>query len=285
MNLLLQTTHQTPGGPVSFREFAPSRPLRPYVVCFWNGDKRACQPSSYAHCVLPDGCSDIIFDLQPDSPGAVVIGPMCRPRLVASDTKPALGIRFFPGAALTFLDIPLAELQEKVVPLDRFHTDIGLLLERLLATSTLDQQVALVENWLLSLLRRPRTDHHVTRAIKLTYAERGRLQVSELAEAVGLCVRQLCRKFPTWTGYSPKQFVRLMRFQHALEGLTFHPEMKASDTAAMHGYADQAHMIREFCEFAGESPGAVQRTIRGGDVECPIFSIPTPGTLRYHREP
>ena len=287
MNLLLETTYQIAGANVYFREFAPCRALHAHVACFWSFDKRASQLTHYEHRVLPDGCTDIIFDLCVDSPNAVVIGPMIRPRTVISDTKPALGVRFFPGAALTFLDFSLASLQERVVPLSEFHAaDSDRLLNQLLATDGLARQIAIVEDWLLARLRRPPLiDPHIMRAIKWTYAERGRLQVSELAKAVGLCERQLNRKFPVWTGYTPKQFVRVMRFQHALESMTHTPAIRDADVAAMHGYADQSHMIREFCELGGGSPRTFQRSPWITREKCPIFSIPAPGTLRYHREP
>jgi len=134
---------------------------------------------------------------------------------------------------------------------------------------------------LIDRLHRPTpVDAHIIRAVKWTYAERGRLNVRELAREVGLCERQLGRKFLAWTGYTPKQFVRVMRFQHAFEALAQRRTADDATVAVSHGYSDQSHMIRDFQELGGISPGKIRRP----GAECPIFSIPTPGTLRYHLE-
>jgi len=287
MNLLLETRRPMPGGPVGFQEFAPSSPLRAHVACFWTGVFGSAESLPYTHRVLPDGCVDIIFILNARSPKAVVIGPMLQPRLVVSRPNRDIGVRFYPTAALAFLRHSLATLQERVVPLDEFcGPDSSRLLEQLLVARGFASQVAVIETWLLARLRRSATpDPHVVQAVKWTYAERGRLQVRQLAKTVGLCERQLRRKFPVWTGYTPKQFVRVLRFQHALDALNRARERDDATVAAMHGYADQAHMIHEFHELGGDAPGRFRRLRHGGAEECPIFSILTPGTLRYHREP
>lgn len=286
MKLLLETRHQSAEGMRYFMEYAPCEALRSHVVCFWTGAPTKPQKTPYLHRVLPDGCTDIIFDLNPHFPRAVVIGSMWKPRLVLSSGIPAIGVRFYPGAGLSFLDHPLSELQERVIPLREFHTtDADRLLDQLLAIDGLEHRVATIENWLLSKLSRsPPIDVHITQAIKWVYHQRGRLQVRELAKMVGLCERQLSRKFPLWTGYTPKQFVRLMRFQHTFENVLRSPTIGDADIAAIHGYADQSHMINEFQEFGEGSPSTLRKAALSETDECPIFSIPTLGTLRYDRE-
>lgn len=287
MDLLLETQHRLPGGIIRFHEYAPSASLRASIACFWTYAFGCATPPPYLHRVLPDGCVDFIFILHTGSPAAVVIGPMLRSRLVISHPNRDIGVRFFPAAAFTLLGHPLAGLQDQVVPLEKFwDADARRLLDQLLDTRGFAQRITVIEDRLLARLRRPASlDRHVAQAVKWTYAERGRLSVRELARTVGLCERQLRRKFPVWTGYTPKQFVRVMRFQHALESMTHAPAIRDTDVAAMHGYADQSHMIREFCELGGGSPRTFQRNPRLTREKCPIFSIPAPGTLRYHREP
>lgn len=282
MHLLLETRHRLASGTIRFQEFAASEPLRGHVACIWTGDFAAAT-ESFVHRVLPDGCVDFIFLLDDEAPAAVVIGPMRIPRFVRSRPNRDIGVRFYPGAVRSFIGESFADLQERVVPLGTFfQAGVERLLEQLLATERLEQRVARIEHWLLSLLPRAhRLDEHVTRAIKWTYSSRGRLNVRELSRQVGLCERQLARKFPAWTGYAPKEFVRILRFQHALEAVAHTRLQNDAAIAAAHGYSDQSHMIREFHEIGGFAPGHIRRQRR----ECPIFSIPTPGTLRYPREP
>jgi transcriptional regulator GlxA family with amidase domain len=56
------------------------------------------------------------------------------------------------------------------------------------------------------------------------------------------------------TGLSPKRYARLMRFQQLLEALRRAPAASLSELALAGGYSDQAHMQREFREFAGVTP-------------------------------
>jgi AraC-like DNA-binding protein len=285
MKLLLETVHRSPeGGTMYFREFPPCRPLLPHVACFWSGALHARWPVRYRHRVLPDGCTDIIFNLAPRAPNAVVIGPMWRPRHVVSDGALALGVRFYPGAALRFLDQPLTGLQETVTPFSAFiGSTAGALIDQLMSGGSLGHRVAIVERWLVGRLQRTaKPDPRVTKALKWIYAEKGRLQVAGLAREAGLCERQLSRKFTAWTGYSPKQLIRVMRFQQALAtALGPKPESDAM-LALQHGYADQSHLIREFQEFGGSTPRTLRRAALDIDDQCPIYSIPTPGTLSYH---
>ena len=58
-------------------------------------------------------------------------------------------------------------------------------------------------------------------------------------------------------GVSPKLFSRLIRFRGAFEALR--TGARQSEVALAAGYADQAHLLREFCAFAGTAPGTCFR--------------------------
>src|SRR5690606_13051630 len=134
------------------------------------------------------------------------------------------------------------------------------LIDQLMEATELCRQFAIIERWLLArLIRKTKPDDHVIRSLKWIYAEKGRLYVSDISRHVGLCERQLGRKFAMWTGYRPKQLVRIMRFQHALETLLNRPQESDAMLAACHGYSDQSHLIREFHEFGGGTPQALRR--------------------------
>jgi AraC-like DNA-binding protein len=78
-----------------------------------------------------------------------------------------------------------------------------------------------------------------------------------LAAHVGVTARHLERQFKQAVGISPKRLARITRFQRALRMFErFDLPQRGTHTAAMCGYADQAHFIRDFSEFAGCAPGA-----------------------------
>jgi transcriptional regulator GlxA family with amidase domain len=59
-------------------------------------------------------------------------------------------------------------------------------------------------------------------------------------------------------GYSPKAFARIVRFRGAVARLYALPSEPLVQVALAAGYADQAHMTRDFAGFAGMSPAKLR---------------------------
>jgi len=90
--------------------------------------------------------------------------------------------------------------------------------------------------------------------------------VDGLAGTTGLSTRQLQRICAREAGMAPRSYLRLLRFRSAVSGIQA-PDAALADTAAASGYADQAHMTREFQSLAGLSPGRARRRARGPFVQ------------------
>jgi transcriptional regulator GlxA family with amidase domain len=80
-------------------------------------------------------------------------------------------------------------------------------------------------------------------------------RITAVARAVALSPRQLERVFHREVGLPPKLYARLLRFRRML-GVLNRADPRWADLAAHAGYSDQPHLVREFREFAGLSPGA-----------------------------
>ncbi len=74
--------------------------------------------------------------------------------------------------------------------------------------------------------------------------------------------RQLQRRFSAAVGLSPKQFARVRRLREALLHLVEESDVSWAAVAAELGFADQAHLIREFSALAGLPPVVVSERIR-----------------------
>lgn len=225
-----------------YREIAPSPRLAPWVECFWT---RGDEPPAGRVRVLPDGCADLVFELR--NGAALAVGTMTRP-LVFESHEPAeyLGVRFRPGRAAAFLRIPLAEITDARVSLRELWREVP---ERV--------TIPALEEALLQRLapeRDPRVDAAVDRIV------RGAARVDEVAREIGISRQHLARQFRHHVGMSPKTFARVMRFRRLLSSLRPNPDW--ADVAAQHGYCDQAHLIDDFRELAGETPGAFQKANR-----------------------
>ncbi|EGD42963.1 PE-PGRS family protein [Nocardioidaceae bacterium Broad-1] len=75
--------------------------------------------------------------------------------------------------------------------------------------------------------------------------------VQEVADDVGYSRRRISDLVRAETGVAPKQFQRLARFDRS-RGLV--GRMPLAQAASICGYADQAHLTREWQEFAGCTP-------------------------------
>ena len=79
-------------------------------------------------------------------------------------------------------------------------------------------------------------------------------QVNEIARELGISSRQLHRRFLAAVGVPPKRFFRVLRFARVWQLASMQPRETWASLAAEHGYADQAHLTREFRPFGAEPP-------------------------------
>lgn len=249
-----------------YREFRPAPHLERFVECYWHRRDSCARPK---YCVLPDGCSDILFT--GDGPVAFV-GLMTKPleSPVAAGAE-FFGIRFHPGMAGAFLMREQAVATDSFVPLDYRRAERRLA-EQLAEARDPLEMVARAEAYLGSPAYLPPP---VLTALT-TLANAGE-PLDRVVETTGASPRHLRRLCQEHAGVSPKFLSRILRFRQAVERLRRRPSQMAwADFAAACGYFDQAHMIREFQEFAGVSPGRfVQSLLEETRLESSHVNSPT----------
>jgi AraC-like DNA-binding protein len=86
--------------------------------------------------------------------------------------------------------------------------------------------------------------------------------VAEISARTGLPHRRLQRIFARELGLAPRVYLRLLRFRAAMQDVQQRADSLA-DTAAARGYADQAHMARDFRALAGVPPSDARSRARG----------------------
>jgi AraC-like DNA-binding protein len=251
-----------PGAP-RYLEVPPSPALAPWIECFWSIGVGPRPP--VVNRVLPDGCADLIVGVD-GATGATVVGTM-RSALLVPLAGPArlVGVRFHPGAALRIFDAPLAELTDRRIPLELLwgHAaeELAGALHRADTVDGARRAERLIAARLARAPRRPADDEALAeRAVALLRRARGTVGVREVAAALGVGERRLQRAFDRSVGLSPKVLGRVLRLRQAIRRLdaTGRPLTWAGIAAAA-GYADQAHLIREFRALAGITPAAYLR--------------------------
>jgi AraC-like DNA-binding protein len=90
-------------------------------------------------------------------------------------------------------------------------------------------------------------------------ASGGRVAVGALAKELGCSRKHLTLRFRHEFGVSPKLLARILRFDRTIRLIGAGRVASLADLAAASGYADQAHLSREFRIFAGSAPMAFLR--------------------------
>ncbi|TPM55248.1 helix-turn-helix transcriptional regulator [Mesorhizobium sp. B2-2-4] len=168
-------------------------------------------------------------------------------------------VNFTPLGARRFFDQPMSGLTDRMVSLDDVLGIEGVALrERLGNAADWSKRFALVEMFVAARLAdAPETQAGVAWAYDRILASGGRVRVSSLADRLGWSRKHLAGKFADATGIGPKTLSRIVRFNRAL-GLSRQQAGDWADIAADCGYADQAHLVREFRDLAGETPTAIE---------------------------
>jgi AraC-like DNA-binding protein len=177
-------------------------------------------------------------------------------------------IDFSPVGAHLLFQLPMHELTQEVVTLEALFGRAGRLLHEALAgAGHWETRFALLDDFFLARLDDALSPvPSITRALGRLRATSGAVAVSDLAAELGCSRRYLTAGFREHIGVTPKLFARILRFQHAVS-LMDSPLSWAEISHAC-GYYDQAHLIRDFNQFAGCAPGefARRRLPDGGGV-------------------
>ncbi|WP_213523993.1 helix-turn-helix transcriptional regulator [Paenibacillus sp. J31TS4] len=242
-----------------YQEFAPCKPLAPYVACYWTLD--ACSADApLLHRIIPDGCVDIIVDLRSSSIETFAVGLMTGYETVSLTESSSFGIRFYPEHAHRFLTCPVSELKGGHVGLDDlWGTRAGDLAEQAGEARGIQERIEQVERSLLQALCRNegRTDPLFHAGMQYIFSEQARLSVRAVADQLGTSERNLRRAFQCSLGISPKELLGILRFQFFLQTLRANPSSPFTDVALDMGYYDQPHAIRTFKRLYGLLPHQV----------------------------
>jgi AraC-like DNA-binding protein len=194
----------------------------------------------------------------PHRPPAFVMGAHDSWTVLEGDTAPSyLEVLLTPLGAYTLLGLPMEELRGQLVDLaDVLGADGRRLGQRLRETPGWGPRFALMDRFLLRRLDRgPRPSPEVGWAWERLVATGGAVPIGRLAKEVGWSHRHLIARFRQQVGLGPKTAARLVRLDGVWRRLD-HAEGRLDwgRVAAEAGYADQAHLIREFRQFTGTTP-------------------------------
>jgi AraC-like DNA-binding protein len=166
-------------------------------------------------------------------------------------------ITFHPFGAYNFFNFPLFEIENQNISLDCiFGNESNEVYEQFCAAQFLNERIAIIENFLMSKLKVPdRRDSLLLKSgIDLINRSNGQIRTTSLSEKLCITPKTLERKFSAMVGKTPKQFMRIVRFQNILNTFSTASSMILTEIAYANGYFDQAHFIKDFKSFSGYTP-------------------------------
>lgn len=196
---------------------------------------------------------------EPAAMAALVGGMHAAPVSIRHDgTQIGVHLGVTPLGARALFGMPSSELAWQVLPLGAVLAPAPELVDRLSSLDSWPERFAAIDDVLTRVVRDIRTParSEVSYAFERLVTLSGRLGVASLAREVGWSRRHLSEQFTREYGLAPKLMARVLRFERATRMLRTAARPPLAAVAIECGYSDQAHMTREWAEFAGSSPTA-----------------------------
>lgn len=252
---------------MNYRTIPPPPRLAPYVRTFWvyEGDASADEP--YIYRGFASGCTELVFHyrspfdlVRPDEAheSSIAAGIHAQSRkfsrwIVTRDWS-IFGCYLYPYAIPRFFGFPANDLSDQLTDFRSIlGVEGGLLEEQIMTARDTSKRVSILSAFLESRLDRDRRElPPVFASINRIIETRGLIDVGTLSSDLSLSHRHFERKFKEFSGFAPKLYARITRFQASLDA--YGSGRSLTDIAYDCGYYDQSHFINDFKEFSGYNP-------------------------------
>lgn len=262
------TLDQAGAGASHVRLVPPSPALRARVQHLWVETLASTGSAGHgldAWRIVADHCGHLLYHRLRGTNGVlahrlVLVGP----RTVAVDIDKrrrlvTAGVRLQPWSLAALFGVTAAELSDRGVALEGALGSHAAVLAEQLEAAMPEELPGVLERWLTPLARaaESRAERCARNAARLLADATA---CSDTASALGISSRRLRALMHEQIGLAPKSFARIVRLHGALERARAAGRAASwSRIAAASAFTDQSHLIHEFRELLGETPGAWAR--------------------------
>lgn len=167
---------------------------------------------------------------------------------------------FFTEIGFThFTSHPANELFNQSIALDYVFekNSIAQIEEQLNLAGSDNERIGIIEKFMLSYLKNIRTDKLIVEALRLLHASHGTIRIKELNEKLCISQSPFEKRFRKVVGTTPKKFASVIRFNTVLNKLSDAESL--TDICYENNFFDQAHFIKDFKTFTGDTPEHFKR--------------------------
>lgn len=260
---------------MGYKAMLPSASLKKYILNFWEGDIKASDTQTFKHIATASTSPQLLFyykgGFTPASDtkknhfnaASYFFGPTNRyGDYITNENAAIFGVQFYPYAIPYLFNAPSAELTNETLELRMLLGGKGHELEeKIFNARHFDERVRIISDFFESRLTEiPEKDKNVISTIHYINKAGGVLKTETLAAEAYLSERQFERNFKSLTGFSPKSYARIVRFENALNNFLDNTK-PLTDVALATGYYDQAHFNHDFKHFTGYTPTAYYQSL------------------------
>lgn len=246
------------------QEFEASEELKDAVKCFWYNDSYFGHKETSFE-VVPDGYAEIIFHFGSgcsilhqgaltELPSPFLVGLLDNPiRFHTKNRLQIIAVRCFPWSVFNLLGLKSDKGSVHIFkhPAAELHPVLAALIEQ----NNIEEAIRTVSKYFTGI-HAGTSDHPLlSKAGKAMQKAEGAIPVHQIADAAHSTIRTLERKFKHSSGHTVKDVSGLMRFEKVRNSLWRNPDYNLAQLAAECGYADQAHLSKDFRRYCGTTPG------------------------------
>jgi AraC-like DNA-binding protein len=263
---------------VEFRHIEPTFLLKNYVDKMWIFESSGKMPANDMNLVVPNGCIKLTVSYQNGIVAAVngktfaskehditLTGLIDVPVILDVDKDVAtetIGIEFSPQGAYRFFHFTFNDIRNQIYSLSDVLGNIGKrLIEQMNNTTSLQQKIDVLEQFLLKQLSLHHEDLIFEYCIEKITASKGSITVKELEKKTGYSSRWLNMKFNDKIGISPKTLSSIMRFNHYYQAFIKGNGRSFFKNDFYDLYYDQSHFIKDFKRFTGLPPAKFEKQV------------------------
>ena len=263
---------------IQFQNIEPHYLLKKYIEKMWLFKSSGKMPVDDMKLVVPNGNLKLTVSYQNGIVAAVngktfaskehditLTGFIDVPVILDADENVAtetIGIEFNPQGAYRFFHFNLNHIQNQIYSISDVLGNAGKqLAERINNTTSAQQKINVLQQFLLKQLSQQNEDLIFDYCIKRITASKGTITIKELEKRTGYSSRWLNIKFNEKLGVSPKNLSSVIRFKQYYHALMSDNEKSFFKNDFYELYYDQSHFIKSFKRFTGLPPTRFEKQI------------------------
>ncbi|MCF2490723.1 helix-turn-helix domain-containing protein [Dyadobacter sp. CY347] len=239
--------------------------LKKYIKNIWVLENHDIEKTDHSLKFFADGCSGLMFQ-QTESgvyigdkalSSFLLYGQTVKPiEMKCSGSYKMIVFVLYPYAIHALFGINACELTDTCLDMLSYSSDSNGVEENLRKAVTTEEQVSLMEAFLLKQASAANADQQIQNMTMFMMNSNGTYSIKDLQQKTEMSERTFERKFATQVGVPPKLFSKIVRFHSSIRQMDKGKYEKLSDVAYENGYADQSHFVRNFKEFTSITPRA-----------------------------